>query len=209
MTTTIQTLQQQLKTLEDAHAAALQTGNIGLAGDIDRKIQPLADLLAAPARKASAQRDLQALRDQATQAQVGVDRAQGVVNELQGRHAEVVAQLTADRELTAQAILQATKEGRTIKAETPDRTQALALESALSLAENEHQAAVAVLASVQAKVAQATHELGHAERDCASLQFELELRTFAKALRAYTSAVPDYSLDNAVNDIQQRFYVEA
>lgn len=209
MTTTIQTLQQQLKTLEDAHAAALLANDIGAVGDLERKIQPLADLLQAPQRKAEALRDLAALREQATQAQGVVDRAQAVVNELQGRHAEVVAQITADRELTAQAILAATKEGRTIKAETPDRTQALALESALSLAEGEHQTAVAVLASVQAKVAQATHELGHAERDCASLQFELELRTFAKALCAFTSAVPDYSIDNAIHDIQQRFYAEA
>lgn len=208
MTATIATLEAQLKSLEEQHAAALAGGNIGGATDLARKIGPLADLLAAPARKAAALRDLEALKVQADQAQGVVAETAQVAAELQARHAEAVAQISEDRALTASAILAAAKRGETIAACSPDRGPATALEAALALAEAEHQAAVGVLAAVQEKVAAGEQALCFAERDCAGLVFEMALRDFAKALRGYTSVVVDYSIDNAIHDIQQRFYVE-
>lgn len=206
MATTIKTLEIELRMLQDQRDQAEREGNVGLVGDLDRKTGPLADLLAAPARKAQAARDLEALRAQADQAQAVVTAALAIVNDLQSRVAECSAQLQADREITAAAILAATKRGETIKPDTADRGPLLALESALALAEGEHQAAVAALAAMQVKVSDAERELHHAERDTARLIFELSLRDFAQAMKDYTDAVPDYGPVHALNDLQQRFY---
>lgn len=209
MTATIATLEAQLKDLEAAHAAALLANDIGGATSLHHRIESLSALLDAPQRKAEALRDLAALREQATQAQGGVDAAQGVVNELQGRHAEAVAQISEDRALTASAILAAAKRGETIAACSPDRGPATALEAALALAEAEHQAAVGVLAAVQEKVAAGEQALCFAERDCASLVFELSLRDFAQAANQAMAAMPGYSVQNILHDVHEKIYAEA
>lgn len=209
MATTISHLQQQLKDLEAAHAAALLANDIGGATSLHHRIESLSALLDAPQRKAEALRDLAALREQATQAQGGVDAAQGVVNELQGRHAEAVAQISEDRALTASAILAAAKRGETIAACSPDRGPATALEAALALAEAEHQAAVGVLAAVQEKVAAGEQALCFAERDCASLVFELSLRDFAQAANQAMASIPGYGVENVMYDAREKIYAEA
>lgn len=206
MATTILVLKNELALLQDQRDQAEREGNVGLVGDLDRKIQPMADLLGAPARKAQAARDVEALRGQADQAQGVVTAAQGVVNEMLARVADAAAELTAQREQNAAAILGAAKQGKTIKAENPDRGGLLALEAALALAEGEYQAAVAALAAMQVKVSDAERELHHTKRDAARLIFELSLRDFAQAMKDYTDAVPDYGPVHALNDLQQRFY---
>lgn len=209
MTATIATLEAQLKSLEEQHAAALAGGNIGGATDLARKIGPLADLLAAPARKAAALRDLEALKVQADQAQGVVAETAQVAAELQARHAEAVAQISEDRALTASAILAAAKRGETIAACSPDRGPATALEAALALAEAEHQAAVGVLAAVQEKVAAGEQALCFAERDCAGLVFEMALRDFAQAANQAMASIPGYGVENVMYDAREKIYAEA
>ena len=206
MTVTIQTLQNELRMLQDQRDQAEREGNVGLVGDLDRKIQPMADLLGAPARKAQAARDVEALRVQADQAQGVVNAALAVVNEMLARVADAAAELTAQREQNAAAILGAAKQGKTIKANNPDRGGLLALEAALALAEGEYQAAAAALAAMQVKVSDAERELHHAERDTARLIFELALRDFGNSLREYVTAVPDYGVVHAQHEVAQRFY---
>lgn len=206
MTTTIATLEAQLRDLEAEHTSALLANDIGAATSLNSRIESLSTLLTAPERKAAAQRDLQALRDQADQAQAVVTDAAQVMAELQARHAEAVAQISEDRELTAKAILAATKEGRSIRAETPDRSAALALEAAMALAEAEHAAATAAMAAVQAQVAAAEQELQRATEGCAALVFELAKRDFAQAAKVALNALTNYGLEYLMDDTRDAIY---
>ena len=168
------------------------------ARSLDGKIGPLETLLNAPKRAAQAGEDLAALRSQAQAAQATVDSAQATVDTLRGQHADASAQLSADRDHTAKAILAAAKEGKALAPVTPDRGAVLALEAALGLAESEHAAAVQTLAEIQSRIAATEVELKRATMDSAALQFELVQRDFVQACVAYRATDSEFVIDDSL-----------
>ena len=165
---------------------------------LDGKIGPLETLLNAPMRAAQAGEDLAALRTQAQAAQATVDSAQATVDTLRGQHADASAQLSADRDHTAKAILAAAKSGKALAPVTPERGPVLALEAALGLAEAEHDAAVQSLVEIQSRIAATEVELKRATRDSAALQFELVQRNFVQEVVAYRAIDSEFAIDDSL-----------
>lgn len=172
--------------------------------NIDRQASPLSEMLSAPKRAAQAREDLAALLAQAKAAQATADSASDTVKVLRGQLADAEAQHLADRDQTAHAILTAAKQGKALAPATADRGGVLALESALTLATAEHEAALQTLEAIQGRIAATETELTHAARDSAALQFELVQRDFAVAVAAYRAVVPEFTI---TDDLMQRVYV--
>lgn len=163
------------------------------ARDLDREIAPLLAMLDAPQHAAAARADLDGLRTQFAAAREAVASASTTADVLRGQLADAAATLASDREHTAQALLTAAKEGKALTPATPDRGPVLAIESALALAEMEHDAARQTLDDLNAQISESETELRNAQTNAANLQFEIVVRDFVSAVVQHRETVRGYN----------------
>lgn len=172
------------------------------ARDLDRQIAPLQAMLDAPQHAAAARADLDGLQAQAAAARDTVAGASTTADVLRGQLADAAATLASDREHTAQALLAAAKQGQTLTPTTPDRGPVLAIESALALAEQEHDTARQTLDDLNAQIGEAENELRNAQTNAANLQFEIVVRDFVSAVVQHRETVRGYNPEQS--DIMRR-----
>lgn len=173
-----------------------------LTRDFDRLIAPLLAMLESPQHAAAARADLDGLQAQAAAASAAVASAAATVDVLRGQLADAAATLASDREHTAQALLTAAKQGKALTPTTPDRGPVLAIESALALAESEHDTARQTLDDLNAQIREAENDLRNAQTNAANLQFEIVVRDFVSAVVQHRETVRGYNPEQS--DIMRR-----